>query len=67
MFKHNICGDQPEVQDGMPNSSDLLPPKFFANPECPSALAATEVTATEVNRSEATKEPEKNAFIGDHS
>ena len=32
VFKHNICGDQPEVLDGMPNSSDLLPPKFFVNP-----------------------------------
>ena len=22
MFKHNICGDQPEVPNGMPDSSD---------------------------------------------
>ena len=24
--KHNICGDQPEVPDGMPESSYPLPP-----------------------------------------
>ena len=35
VFKHNICGDQPEVLNGMPDSSDLLPPKFFANPRFP--------------------------------
>ena len=35
MFKHNICGDQPEVPDDMPNSSDSLPPEFFMNPRCP--------------------------------
>ena len=35
MFKHNICGDQPEVPDDMPDSSDPLPPEFFANPRCP--------------------------------
>ena len=35
VFKHNICGDQPEVLDGMPDSFDPLPPKFFMNPRCP--------------------------------
>ena len=34
VFKHNICEDQPEVLDCMPDSSDPLPPKFFANPRC---------------------------------
>ena len=32
MFKHNICGDQPVVPDGMPDSSDSLPPEFFIDP-----------------------------------
>ena len=36
-FKHNISGDQPEVLDGMPDSSDPLPPEFFMNPRCPPA------------------------------
>ena len=35
VFKHNICGDRPEVPEGMPDSADLLPPKFFVNPGCP--------------------------------
>ena len=42
VFKHNICGDHLEVPDGMLDSSNPLPPKFFVNPRCPSALAATE-------------------------
>ena len=36
-FKHNICDDQPEIPDGMPDSIDLLPPEFFVNPRCPLA------------------------------
>ena len=35
MFKHNICGDQLEVPNGMPDSSDPLPLKFFVSPKCP--------------------------------
>ena len=35
VFKHNICGDHPKVPDGMPDSANLLPPEFFANPRCP--------------------------------
>ena len=31
-FKHNICGDQLEVPDGMPDSFNPLPPEFFVNP-----------------------------------
>ena len=47
-YKHNICGDQPEVPNGMPDSSDLLPLEFFMNPRCPSALALIEATTIEV-------------------
>ena len=35
VFKHNICGDDLEVSDGMLDSSDLLPPDFFANLSVP--------------------------------
>ena len=34
-FKHNICGDHPEVPDGMPDSSFSFPYEFFSNPRCP--------------------------------
>ena len=43
-FKHNICGDKPEVPDGVPNSSDPLQPKFFVSPKCPLVPAATDDT-----------------------
>ena len=36
-FKHNICGDQPEVPDGMTDSYDQLLLEFFMNPKCPPA------------------------------
>ena len=56
MFKHNICGDQPEVSNGMPDSSNSLPLEFFANLSVPPTPTAIEVMAAEVDQSEATKE-----------
>ena len=35
VFKNNICGDHPEVLEGMPDFVDLLPPEFSMNPKCP--------------------------------
>ena len=67
MLKHNICGDQPEVPDSIPDSSGPLPPKFFVDPRCPPALSATEATAAEVDQSEAAKEPERSTLVGDQS
>ena len=67
MFKHDICGDQPEVSDGMPDSVDPLPPEFFASPKCPPVPASSEATATEVHLDEAPKDPEGTATIGDQS
>ena len=62
-FKNNICGDQLEVLDGMPDSSNPLPPEFFMNPRCPPAYEPTEATSTEAEHSEMVekaKEPEKS-------
>ena len=68
MFKHNICVDQPKVQDGMPNSSsNLLPLEFFVNPRCPLASTASEATTAEVYQSEAIKKPERSASAEDQS
>ena len=67
VFKHNICGDQPEVPDGMPDSYDSFLPNFFAKPRCPSTPVAIEVTIAEVDQDEVTKEPEKSAFSGNQS
>ena len=35
VFKHNICGDHPEVPNGMPDLVDSLPLEFFVNLGCP--------------------------------
>ena len=67
MFKHNICGDQPEVPNGMLESSNPLPPEFFVNPKLPLVPATTEATTAEVNLSKAAKEPKKSASAGDQS
>ena len=67
MFKHNICGSQPEVLDGMPNSSSPLPPDFFANPKCSPIPTVTEATAAEEDLIESAKEPEENASVRDQS
>ena len=67
VFKHNICGDQPEVPDSMLDSSDLLPPEFLVSPKCSSVLAATRDTTVEVHLSEVAKELEDNASVGDKS
>ena len=45
-FKDNICGDQPEVLEGIPNSSDQLQPEFFVSPKCPLVPTATDDTTT---------------------
>ena len=67
MFKHNICGDQLKVPNGIPDSSGPLPQEFFMDPSCPSALVDTEATTAEVDQSEATKEPKRSAPAGDQS
>ena len=64
MFKHSICGIQPEVPDGMPDSSDTLPSEFFVSPKCPPILAVTEATTAKVDLIEMAKNLEENAFVG---
>ena len=41
-FKHSIGDDRPRIPNGMPDSADPLPPKFFANLGCPLAPIADE-------------------------
>ena len=48
VFKHNIYGDHPEVLNGMTDSTDPLPPKFFENPWCPPVQMVIEAIETEV-------------------
>ena len=55
MFKHNIYGDQPEVPDGMPDSSDPRPLKFFVNLRCLLAPTTIEAIASEAEQSKMAK------------
>ena len=64
MFKHNIYESQPEVLDGMPDSSDPLPPEFFANPWCPPVLIVTEAVVAEADLIKTAKDLEENASVG---
>ena len=65
MFKQDICGDQPEVPDGMPNSYNFLLPECFASPRCPPVPASSEDVAVRVHRREVAEEPERGASVRD--
>ena len=66
IFKHNICGDCPEVLEGMPDSTDLLASEFFVNPRFLLVQVAAEATAIEVPLSEEVKEPTETVAAEDH-
>ena len=67
VFKHNICGDQLQVSDGMLVSSDPLLPEFFVIPRLPPIPASIEAIVVEVHPGEAAKELEENVVVGDQS
>ena len=56
IFAYGILGDRPKILDGMPDSADPLPPEFFANLGCPSALTTIEAMVAEVLLVETTKD-----------
>ena len=62
-FTHNICGSQPEVQDGMSDTSKSLSLEFFINPRCPSSIVPAEAASIDVRLGEATNAPEREAPI----
>ena len=66
VFKHNICGDRPEVLEGMPDFTDPLSPKFFVNPGCPLVQAASKATTIEVPLNKASKDRVEIAAAKDH-
>ena len=51
-FAHNICGSQPLVQDGMPDTYKSLSPEFFINPRCPPSVVHAEVMTINFRSSE---------------
>ena len=48
-YTHNICGSQPEVPDGMPDTSKLLSLEFFINPRCPLGVILSEAVSIDVH------------------
>ena len=62
-FKHNICGDQPEILNGMLDSTGPLPLEFLANLGCPPAPTAIEAKAAEVHLGEEEKDPVENIVV----
>ena len=61
-FTHNICRSQPEVPDGMLDTSKLLSPEFFINPRCPPGIVPIEATFINVHPSKATNALEREAL-----
>ena len=57
VFKHNICGDRPEVPKGMHDSSDSMLLEVFVNPKCPPVQVVVKATMIEVPLNKAAKEP----------
>ena len=60
-FTHNICGSQPEVPNGMLDTSKPLSPEFFINPRCPPSVVPAEAASINVRPSEMTNAPEREA------
>ena len=60
-FAHNICGSQPEVPNGMLNTSKPLSPEFFINPRFPPGVVPSEAASIDVHPGEVTNVPEREA------
>ena len=65
VFKHDICGDQLEVLDCMPDSQNFLSPECFASLRCPPISTFFEDAAVGVHCREVAEEPERGAPVGD--
>ena len=60
-FKNNMCEDRPDILDGMPDSSNPLPPEFFDNLRCPPVVAADKAISiyAEVSQGRAIRDSEE--------
>ena len=58
-FAHNICGSQPVVLDGMPDTSKPLSLELFINPRCPPGVVPTKASTVDVCSGEAMITPER--------
>ena len=60
-FTHNIYGSQPEVPDGMPDTSKPLSLEFFIDPRCPPRAVSAKATTIDVHPGEVMNAPEREA------
>ena len=58
-FNNNICGDRPDILDGMPDSSNSLPLEFFDNLRCPLILETDKAIDVEVSQGGAAEDSER--------
>ena len=58
-YAHNICGSQPEVLDGMLDTSKPLSPEFFINPRCPPGVVPAKAASIDVRPGEMTNDPKR--------
>ena len=47
-FAHNICGSEPLIPVGMPDTSTPLTPEYFLNPRCPPSSSSVFLAAEPV-------------------
>ena len=62
-FAHNICGNQPEVPDGMPDMSKSLSLEFFINPRWPPSVVLVEAASIDIRPGEATNALERAVIV----
>ena len=65
VFKHDICGDQPEVPYCMLDSPNFLSPKCFVSLRCPHVSTSSKDANVGVHRREVAEELERGAPVGD--
>ena len=67
MVLTNIRSDLLGIPNGMPDSTDSLPPEFFVNLGYPPSLTAIEAMAAEAHLSEAEKDPMEDIMAKEQS
>ena len=58
-YVHNIYRSQPEVLDGMSDTSKSLSLEFFINPRCPLGVVPAETISTDVRPGKVTNAPKR--------
>ena len=56
-FVLNICGSEPMIPSGMPDTTNSLPPEFFINPRCPPSASSDLPSASAIREEPSAKSP----------